>query len=89
MVRLFVNHRVADYTIWKRGYDEAEGLRQQSGVTMASVFRDASDPSIVIVTHDFANLAAAQAFAGNPGLKDAMTQAGVVGKPTFWFGEEQ
>ena len=26
MVRLFVNHRVADYTIWKRGYDEAEGL---------------------------------------------------------------
>jgi hypothetical protein len=47
---------------------------------------DADEPDSVIVTHTFPNLDAARAFAGNPGLRDAMARAGVVGQPIFWFG---
>jgi hypothetical protein len=39
------------------------------------------------VTHEFASLQAAQAFAGSAELKAAMHDAGVVGAPTVWFAE--
>jgi hypothetical protein len=45
------------------------------------------DPNEVLVTHDFDDEAAARAFFGWEGLKDAMAQGGVVGEPQLvWFG---
>lgn len=83
---LFVRHKVTNYAAWRQVYDGAEAIRQQGGVTAASVHHDADEPDSVIVTHTFPNLDAARAFAGNPGLRDAMARAGVVGQPIFWFG---
>jgi hypothetical protein len=37
------------------------------------------------VTHEFASIAAAQAFAASNELKNAMGGAGVVGAPAIWF----
>jgi hypothetical protein len=39
------------------------------------------------VTHEFATLEAARAFAGSSELRAAMHDAGVQGAPTVWFTE--
>jgi hypothetical protein len=49
------------------------------------VYRSADDPNDVTVTHEFASIEAAKAFAGREDLKAAMQRAGVVGAPTIWF----
>lgn len=85
MATLFVRHAVADYDAWRRIYDDAEPMRRAAGVVAHAVYRSAADPNEITVTHEFASLGAAQAFAGNPDLKAAMQAAGVVGAPTIWF----
>lgn len=85
MTTLFVRHDVADYATWRALYDDFDATRSAMGVTSASVYRAADDPNNLTVTHDFATIEAAQAFAGSPELKDVMSRAGVVGAPDIWF----
>jgi quinol monooxygenase YgiN len=87
MVTMFAKHKVGDYGKWKRIYDEVRPLRKERGVTGASVYRDPSDPNLIIITHQFKDVNAATAFAHSDDLKSAMTNAGVIGAPEFWFGE--
>jgi heme-degrading monooxygenase HmoA len=87
MVTLFVRHQVNDYNQWKNAYDRLARVRQEKGVTGASVYRDSNDAAFVIVTHQFRNLDAANAFANSADLKSAMSDGGVAGPPEFWFGE--
>lgn len=88
MVTMFVKHTVNDYNNWKRVYDEFAPMRQEKGVTGASVYRDANDPSRITVAHQFNDLNAATAFAGSAELKSAMQNAGVAGAPDIWFTED-
>ena len=88
MVTMFVKHKVGDYGQWKRVYDEVQPLRKERGVTSASVHRDASDPNLIIITHQFKDLNAATSFANSEDLKSAMAKAGVIGAPEFWFGKD-
>lgn len=85
MVRLFVKHRVANYSTWRQGYDAFDAQRPAFGVIRAAVFQDASDPELITVTHDFDTLEEAQAMAASEPLKEAMVSAGVVGVPEVWF----
>ena len=84
---MFVRHKVSDFGNWKRAYDEFAPVRQEKGVTKATVHRDVSDPDIIIITHQFNDVEAARAFAGSEELKSAMVNAGVAGPPEIWFGE--
>jgi quinol monooxygenase YgiN len=85
---MFAKHTVNDFNVWKRAYDEFAPFRDEMGVTGASVYRDASDPNTVTITHTFNNLDAATAFASSDNLKSAMMDAGVVGPPDIWFTED-
>jgi hypothetical protein len=78
---LCVKHSVGDFGSWRKGYDEVQSLRDQHGVTSATVLQDPADPNSVTVLHWFPSLGQAEAFAGDPGLKDAMSRAGVSGPP--------
>ena len=88
MATMFAKHKVNDYGNWKRTYDEFASVRKEKGVTGASVHRDASDPNIIIVTHQFNDVNAAMAFANSVELKSAMANAGVAGPPEIWFSED-
>jgi len=88
MATMFARHKVNDYGIWKRVYDEFASVRQENGVTGASVHRDASDPNTIIITHQFNDVDAAMAFANSEELKSAMGKAGVAGPPEIWFSED-
>ncbi|MEX1173558.1 MAG: cyclase, partial [Chloroflexota bacterium] len=55
------------------------------GVTAKAVYQAADNANDITVTHDFATLEAAKAFAGSQELKAAMRDAGVNSAPTIWF----
>ena len=88
MTTLFVRHTVKDYAAWRKAYDGFAPVQKAKGVTAQAVYQAADNPNDVTVTHEFANLAAAQAFAGAPELKAAMQSAGVLGAPTVWFANK-
>jgi quinol monooxygenase YgiN len=88
MATMFVRHTVNDYNHWKSVYDEFASVRQENGVTGASVHRDAQNPNVIIVTHQFKDVNAAMAFADSEELKSAMADAGVAGPPEIWFTED-
>jgi quinol monooxygenase YgiN len=70
-------HRVADYDTWRPVYDSLDEARNAAGVTGQQVLRSQDDPNLVIVRHDFADRAAAQAFFASPELQQGMAEAGV------------
>ena len=88
MVTMFIKAKVRDYANWKPGYDEFAQKRKEKGVTAASVHRHVSDPNMVTVTHQLANLTAASAFARWDELRAAMIASGVEGMPDIWFTED-
>lgn len=85
MATLFVRHTVTDYATWRRIFDDFAATQQALGVTDKAVYRGTDDANDITVTHDFATLEAARAFAGSQELKAAMHDAGVTSVPTIWF----
>jgi hypothetical protein len=84
-VRLFIRHDVADYAIWRKGYDAFEADRKSLGVTGDAVYQSVDNPNDVTVWHDFKNAEAAKAFGLSPNLKAAMDKNGVRGTPQVWL----
>jgi len=85
MATLFVRHSVADYAAWRHIFDDFATTQKALGVTDTAVYQAADDANDITVTHDFATLEAAKAFAGSQELKAAMHDAGVTSAPTIWF----
>ena len=88
MICLFVRHTVADYSAWRKGYDENRPLRDDNGVKADAVYVSVDDANDVTVYHDFDTREAAQAFVAHPDLKAVMDRIGVVGAPTIWITSE-
>jgi hypothetical protein len=85
MATMFVRHSVADYGAWRRIFDNFAPTHAALGVTDKAVYQDADDANDITVTHEFATLEAARAFAASPELKAAMHDAGVTSAPSIWF----
>ncbi len=88
MPTMFVRHTVSDYKTWRRAYDEFAPIQKAKGVTAQAVYRAADNPNDITVTHEFASVEAAQAFAKSAELKSAMQNAGVAEAPTIWFANK-
>jgi hypothetical protein len=76
-----VQHPVSDYGAWRTVYEQVQPLRDKYGVSAADVLQDPVDPNQVTVLHWFPSVGQAQAFAADPGLKEAMATAGVTAPP--------
>ena len=87
MATMFVRHQVTDYPAWRRVYDGFRPTAKTLGVTADAVYQAADNPNDLTVTHEFATVAAAQAFAASSELRAAMHDAGVADAPTIWFTE--
>ena len=72
-----VRHRVADFDAWRKVYDGFAPIQAEHGVHAHQVLRSTENPNDVIVTHTFDSREAAREFFAMPGLKEAMSQAGV------------
>ncbi len=87
-VTAIVQHKVNDYSAWRKVYEEVADLQTRGGVIAKSVHRLKDDPSIVLITHKFATMAAATAFLSSADLKAAMQRGGVAGAPRIELYED-
>jgi hypothetical protein len=71
---LQIDHRVRDYDMWKRTFDNDPAGREEGGVRRYRVARFADDPNHVIVDLEFDDAASAEAFGGR--LRQLWGQAG-------------
>lgn len=88
MVKVIVQHHVADYDTWFAVFDEHGEVRRKHGATGHAVSRAIDDPNSVVIVNEFATLAGAQAFATDPSLPEVMHRAGVDGAPQVWITED-
>jgi quinol monooxygenase YgiN len=88
MASMLIQHRVKDFTEWKKVFDSFAGLRASNGELSNKIFRDASDPNSLTIINKWNSLENAQKFAHSPELKAAMEKAGVVGPPSVYFLNE-
>ena len=88
MTTMFVRHTVSDYKAWRKAYDDFAPVQKAKGVTAQAVYRAVDNLNDITVTHEFASIEAAQAFAKSAELKSAMQNAGVAGAPTIWFTDK-
>ena len=63
MVRMFIRHVVRDYRVWRRAYNAFDKERRGMGVVGHAVYRAVAKPNEVTVSHDFASISKAKAFA--------------------------
>lgn len=84
---LIVRANVAHYDAWRTAYDAAVTFRRENGVTSDEVYCSPEDMTLVLVLHFFDTVEAAQSFASNPGLAEAMRSSGVFGTPRLTITE--
>ena len=84
-VRMFVRHDVADYGVWKKGYDNYAPTQKKAGVYFKAAYQSVDNPNDVTVIHDFHSLENAKAFADSADLKASMSRLGVKGVPQIWY----
>jgi hypothetical protein len=88
MVKVIVQHHVADFDRWFPVFTEHETVRRQHGATGHSINREVSDPNSILIVNEFATLAGAIAFSQDPSLPTAMAAGGVDGAPQVWIANE-
>ena len=79
-------HPVKDYAAWRKVFDAAAPMQKAMGIIGVEVFQDPSDPNKVIVVDRYPDMDTLEKYLAHPGLKDAMTQAGVTSPPTVLIG---
>jgi hypothetical protein len=85
-----IKHTVADYDKWKIGYDADEPNRRAAGATSVTLTRapaSADGSTDIVAFIQFPDVAAAAGFLDNPGLAEAMKEAGVIGTPEVQITE--
>lgn len=85
MATLFVHHKVKDYVVWRKIFDDHDETRRGFGSTGFQVFRSASDPNDITAIMDWPSVDAARAYATSDSLKEAMKNAGVTSQPEVMY----
>jgi len=88
MVRVFVEHRVADYNRWRKVFDDHASTRKKHGEISAGVFRSAEDPNKLLMEFEWDNTQNAHGFANSPELRETMIAAGVIEEPKWYIVEK-
>ena len=84
-IYLSISHEVADYTIWKTGFDEHSSVRKEAGIKDIFARKDIHNGNAVTAFFEVKDLDKANAFLSNPELKEAMDKAGVTSAPAIVF----
>jgi hypothetical protein len=72
---------IGDYAKWRAGFDKAAPFREKAGMKNTQVYRDADNPTAVLIWSEVDDLAKARAILDSPAVRNAMREAGVVGDP--------
>lgn len=78
-----IYHEVEDYDKWKHVFDDFERTRKEFKELSYEVGTINGDSKWIYVMNQWDNLQDYQTFVNDNKLKEAMTHAGVIGKPVF------
>jgi heme-degrading monooxygenase HmoA len=81
MAVILIRHKVRDYDHWRSVFTAALDVRRGSGEQSFRLFHDKANPNDVVVLLEWDSPARAEEFVNSERLKEAMKEAGVVGKP--------
>lgn len=87
MAYILVHHKVDEFNKWKTVFNAHSEFRNTNGAVAEKVFRNADDPNDVFVLLEFQSIESGKYFAQSESLKEAMKEAGVVGRPSVYFLE--
>lgn len=82
---LLVRHKVEDYGVWKEGFDAHGVARGAAGSQGGRLYRNADDPSELVIAVRFETLDQARAFAASDDLRETMAELGVADQPDVYF----
>ena len=85
MPYLLIRHKVANYEMWKPGFDADSVNRQANGSRGGQLFRNANDPNEIVVLLEWDDLEKARQFTQSAELREVMQQAGVIDQPDIYF----
>ncbi len=88
MPYLLVRHKIKDYAKWKLVFDEHAAMRKANGSMGSRLFRNAQNPSELLILFEWDDLKKARQFAQSEDLRKAMEQAGVSDRPDIYFLEK-
>lgn len=89
MIHLFVRHDVTNYEDWCFAYDRFWRDPDAHGSPIRTVYQSIDNPNDITVEHIFKNRDDARAIIASDDLPQAITDAGVLGKPQIWFVEKR
>jgi hypothetical protein len=85
MGTLIIRHRVKDYDKWRQVFDRHKRAQKAAGLSNPRVFRSSDDRNEVVILFDTADTSRAKDFTGSADLKETMSKAGVLDRPTVYF----
>ena len=90
LVAAIISHKVEDFDKWRAAYDAHDDKRRSAGIVGHAVSTAYEDPNDVIAYLQAETVDEIKSFMGSEELKNAMTEAGVVGPPevTYWNSAE-
>ncbi len=88
MLHMMIRHQVENFDSWYPVFENHRSAREEAGLRDAYLLRDTNDPARVVILFEAEDADRAKAFADSPELREAMTQAGVVGAPEISFLDE-
>ncbi|MBU4436158.1 MAG: antibiotic biosynthesis monooxygenase [Alphaproteobacteria bacterium] len=87
MAHVLIIHDVADYTAWKRVFDEAARIRREAGERSFQVLKFESDPNRIVHFSTWTSHDDARRFFESPELVEIRRIAGVTA-PDFLYLDE-
>ena len=82
-----VRHAVEDVEKWKVVFEEHRAVCESHGARGHWLLVDDNEPDTQLILNEFPSRSAAEAFASDPSLPEAMARAGVSGPPRIEFYE--
>jgi len=87
MSYVLIIHRVEDYEVWKRVFDNAADIRKESGELNYMLLRYKEDANQIVHFSEWSSLKKARCFFESPELVEIRKQAGVHA-PQFIYLEQ-
>lgn len=88
MPYILIRHKVDDYDVWKPGFDGHSSTRASFGSSGGRLFRNADDPSEIIMLAEVESIDRAKELAASDDLRAKMKEFGVSDQPDVYFLEE-
>jgi quinol monooxygenase YgiN len=81
MATLYVHHKVSDYTVWRKAFDDLTAMRTKYGCTGHKVFQSPNDPNEITIFTEWKGIDQAKTYATSTDLKEGMKNSGVISQP--------